>query len=78
MVTHAITSTALGLVADARRRRPEINDSRLSASTGIPRTSLKRKLEGHEDFRINELAKISEALGANYSEWLRELAKAAA
>lgn len=76
MVTQAITHTALGLVADARRRA-DLTDSQLSSTTGIPRTTLRRKLDGHDDFRLTELARISEALGADYSEWLRELAKAA-
>ena len=77
MVTQAITDKALSLVDDARRRRPELTDSAISTHSGIPRTTLKRKLDGHEEFKLTELARISEALGANYSKWLRELAKAA-
>lgn len=77
MVTQAITPTALGLVESARRRRPEVTDSALSTATGIPRTSLKRKLDGHDDFTLTQLASTCEALGANFSVWLRELAKVA-
>lgn len=77
MVTHAINDKALSLVTEARRRRAEVSDSALSTHSGIPRTTLKRKLDGHEEFKLTELARISEALGADYSKWLRELAKVA-
>lgn len=76
MVTSTLTETASGLVEDARRRR-NVSKSELATRSGIPRTSLNRKLAGHDEFTLTQLASTCEALGANYSEWLRELAKVA-
>lgn len=77
MVTHPITSTACTLVEDARRQA-DVTPFALARKAGIPRSTLIRKLDGHDDFRLSELARIADALGADYSKWLRELAKAAA
>lgn len=50
----------------------EAGESRLSLSTktGIPRTTLNRRLDGHSSFTVRELAAIATVLGANVSDLL--------
>lgn len=39
---------------------------------GIPVTTLRRKLQGHTDFRLSEVANIAQALNVNPSDLLPE------
>lgn len=59
------------------RKLQEIPLSRLADATGIPRTSLKRKIYGQYDFTVPELMAVSQYLGLRLSDVLREFLDAA-
>lgn len=73
MVTKTPTAIIAGRV-EAARRRANVTPHALAITAGIPRTTLIRKLDGHTDFTIPELIRISEHLGAKCSDLLRGVA----
>lgn len=56
-------------VADARDKNGATNAG-LAESTGIPRTTLIRSLNGDRPFRVSELARLGNVLGVPYAEFL--------
>jgi lambda repressor-like predicted transcriptional regulator len=50
----------------------------LATKAGIPRSTLRRKLDGHAEFKISELLCIAPILNADVTEWLDGIAQAAA
>jgi len=40
-----------------------ISDNALAKATGIPLTTLKRKLDGYSEFTVGEIARLAVALG---------------
>lgn len=55
----------LQAILDAERSQQWVADK-----AGIPVTTLRRKLQGHTDFRLGEVASIAQALNINPSELL--------
>lgn len=55
----------LQAILDAERSQQWVADK-----AGIPVTTLRRKLQGHTDFRLGEVASIAQALNVNPSELL--------
>jgi plasmid maintenance system antidote protein VapI len=70
MVTLNATALIAGRVAESRRSSGK-SCSYLADVTGIPRTTLNRKLAGRSDFTIPELTDLGDALGVKPSVWLR-------
>lgn len=54
-----------------------VTDVELAARSGIPRSTLQRRLDG-DDFTITELQAISDALEVTLESFLRDLPKVAA
>lgn len=46
----------------------------LATKSGIPRTTLRRKLDGHAEFTISDLLCIAPHIGGNVREWLEGVA----
>lgn len=57
----------LQAILDAERSQQWVADK-----AGIPITTLRRKLQGHTDFRLSEVANIARALNVNPSDLLPE------
>lgn len=55
----------LQAILDAERSQQWVADK-----AGIPVTTLRRKLQGHTDFRLGEVASIAQALNVNPAELL--------
>lgn len=55
----------LQAILDAERSQQWVADK-----AGIPATTLRRKLQGHGDFRIGEVANIAQALNINPADLL--------
>jgi plasmid maintenance system antidote protein VapI len=67
-----ITTTAsIARRVEESRRSSGHSRSYLADVTGIPRTTLNRKLAGRSDFTIPELTDLGDALGVKPSVWLR-------
>lgn len=75
MVTN--TTQVLAERVNTARKLADIPVFRLANATGIPNTTLKRKLSGHADFTVPELQALSLHLGVKFSDWLRNLPRAA-
>jgi hypothetical protein len=75
MVTY--TTQELAKRVSKARKQAEYPVLRLSTATGIPKSTLKRKLDGYSDFTIPELQALSQQLGVKCSEWLEGLIEAA-
>jgi len=70
MVINETTALVAGRV-EASRRAADIPRLQLAEVSGIARTTLARKLDGHMEFKLSELTTLSRCLGANFSEWLQ-------
>jgi len=46
----------------------DLNRSKLSELSGIPRATLIRKLQGHSDFTVRELGSIAKALNLTIAD----------
>lgn len=64
-----------GVIEKARIASGESYDS-LSAKSGIPRTTLQRKLAQEDDFKVRELRKLAPILNGDLAEWVRALGAA--
>lgn len=74
-----VTNTTLVLAerVNTTRKLKEFPVLRLATATGIPKSTLKRKLDGHTDFTVPELQALSRHLDVKCSVWLRGLIEAA-
>jgi len=71
------TAVLLGEVrAEMARRR--VTAAKVALATDISRTSLSRKLNGHNEFTVAELFRVTEFLGLSLSDLLRRAESVAA
>lgn len=77
MDTTTIQTGIAGLVTDAMRQTG-YNPTSLSRATGIPRTSLIRMLEGHDQFGTISLTKVAEVLDKSFLDFIPAELKLAA
>lgn len=64
---HTASQIILTAIVEAERSQMWV-----SRKTGIPLTTLRRKLDGHSDFLLSEVAKIAMALERHPAELLPE------
>lgn len=62
---------------DASRCSLDIAVNRLAEASGIPRTTLQRKLKGAAEFTGGELIVLGDQMNVNPEVWIQGLAKAA-
>lgn len=48
----------------------------LATDTGIPRTTLRRKLKGHAEFTVSELMRLEGHIPGRFVDWVQDLIKA--
>ena len=65
MTTEVARQVAAGVVRVMQDK--SISEVQLSEQTGIPRTTLKRRLSGHSAFNVAELAAIATVLGVDFA-----------
>jgi len=61
-------SQAVSARINALRQSAGLSILTLSEKSGVPRTTLDRKLNGHADFSVREVKAIAEALGTSALE----------
>lgn len=59
---HMDTTTATAAKVEQARERAGISRLALSEATGIPRSTLIRKLNGHQSFTVGDIDVIAQAL----------------
>lgn len=77
MDTTTIRTEIAGLVTDAMKQAG-YNPTSLSRATGIPRTSLLRMLDGHDQFGTISLTTIAAVLERNFLDFIPTKLKLAA
>lgn len=77
MDTTTIQTEIAVLVTDAMRQNG-YNPTSLSRATGIPRTSLLRMLEGHDQFGTISLTRVAEVLDRTFLDFIPSELKPAA
>ena len=61
--------TEVALLVNAAKGEAEMTRTNLADATGIPYTTLGRKLNGHADFTFDELYRLAIALGKRPSDF---------
>lgn len=67
------TTQTLAARVSASRATRELSYETLAERTGIPRTTLQRKLGGRTEFTVSELDALSRVLDTPVREWLAGL-----
>lgn len=66
-------TTAIAHRVEDARRAQGVEIRPLALATGIPRTTLKRMLDGHTDFGASQLVRVAHELKADAASWITDL-----